>query len=78
MMNADVKIPIKTTGRAQLDAEDVEETRSLAHLRIHVERVIGNLCNKYEILTGTIPIALVLPVKMRMQRLTRSNEFAAP
>jgi len=61
MMNADVKIPIKTTGRAQLDAKDVEETRSLAHLRIHVERVIGNLCNKYEILTGTIPIALVLP-----------------
>jgi hypothetical protein len=61
MMNADVKIPIKTTGRAQLDAKDIEETRSLAHLRIHVERVIGNLCNKYEILTGTIPISLILP-----------------
>ena len=35
------KIQAFTKGRAQLDAKDAEETRAIAHLRIHVERVIG-------------------------------------
>ena len=41
MMCAEVKVPTFTRGRAQLDVNDVEETRAIAHLRIHVERVIG-------------------------------------
>uniref|UniRef100_A0A3Q1ET94 Uncharacterized LOC110956967 n=1 Tax=Acanthochromis polyacanthus TaxID=80966 RepID=A0A3Q1ET94_9TELE len=38
---AEVQAPAFTCGRSQLDAIDMEETRELAHLRVHVERVIG-------------------------------------
>ena len=38
---------------------EVEKTRQLARLQIHVERVIGLLRNKYTILQGVIPITLI-------------------
>lgn len=63
MLCAEVKLPAFTKGRCQLAGRDVKKTRKIAHLRIHVERVICNLCQKYKILTETIPITgnLVLP-----------------
>ncbi|XP_077058646.1 uncharacterized protein LOC143711199 [Siphateles boraxobius] len=61
LMCAEVKIPAFTRGRCQLDAKDVEETRQIAHLRVHVERVIGCVRNKYTILSETIPVSMVLP-----------------
>ena len=61
LMCAEVLIPAFTKGKYQMHAKDVEETRKLAHLRIHVERVIGNVVVKYTVLTDTIPINLVLP-----------------
>ncbi|XP_057683201.1 uncharacterized protein LOC130911752 [Corythoichthys intestinalis] len=63
LMCAEVKIPAFTQGRSQLDASDVESTRKIAHLRIHVERVIGNIRNKYTILSNKVPISFVLPCK---------------
>ncbi|XP_047142391.1 uncharacterized protein LOC124816740 isoform X1 [Hydra vulgaris] len=42
---ASVKIPAFTKGKRQLDSIDVEQTRHIASVRIHVERVIGNLKN---------------------------------
>ncbi|XP_077077283.1 uncharacterized protein LOC143729772 [Siphateles boraxobius] len=50
MMCAEVKIPTFTKGRAQLEAKDVAESRAIAHLRIHVERVIGVVRNKFKFL----------------------------
>ena len=52
----DVQIPAFTRGKPQLSALDVEKTREIAHLRIHVERVIGCVRQKYTILDKTVPI----------------------
>lgn len=56
LMYAKLVLPAFTKGKPQLSYEDVESTRKVANLRIHVERVIGLLRNKYHILQGTQPI----------------------
>ena len=56
---ARLHIPAFTRGKKQLSAEEVEETRKIANVRIHVERVIGLLRRKYTILQGILPIQLV-------------------
>jgi len=38
---------------------EVENTRTLANVRIHVERVIGLVRQKYAILKGTLPVEYV-------------------
>ncbi len=52
-------IPSFTKGKKQLSAKEVETTRQIASIRIHVERVIGLIKNRYLILTGPIPITMV-------------------
>ena len=47
-------IPAFTKGKNQLDPVDVEQSRGIASVRIHVERVIGLLRRKYTILEGTL------------------------
>lgn len=53
-----LKIPRFTKGKSQLSAQEVDESRQLAHVRIHVERVIGWL-KDYRILQTIIPISQV-------------------
>ena len=43
---ATVKIPAFTQGKKQLSGIEVEQTRRIANVRIHVERVIGNISKK--------------------------------
>ena len=52
---AALAIPSFTWGKSQMQAKDVDESRKIAHVRIHVERVIGPL-KKFKILNSTIPI----------------------
>lgn len=59
MMQARLHIPAFTRGKDQLSALEVEETRSIANVRIHIERVIGAFCQKFKILSGTLPIECV-------------------
>ena len=50
---ATLDIPAFTRGRDQLSREDVEATRKLAKVRIHVERIIGAVRQRFQILSAT-------------------------
>ena len=58
-MQAKLHIPAFTKGKSQLSPLEVEETRSIANVRIHVERVIGLVWQKFTILQSTLPIQFV-------------------
>ncbi|XP_066918246.1 uncharacterized protein [Clytia hemisphaerica] len=57
---AELKIPQFTKGKTQLSQRHVEETKNLASVRIHVERVIGLLRNKFTILQSILPIKMIM------------------
>ena len=54
-------IPSFTKGKKQLTGIDVEQTRRIANVRIHVELVIGFIRQKYTFLSGTLPIDFITP-----------------
>ena len=56
---AEVKVPPFTRGKQQLEKVDVDWSRELSIVRIHVERLIGQLKLKYTILQGILPISMV-------------------
>ena len=45
----ELAIPAFTKAKDQLDPVDVEQTRGIANIRVHMERVIGLLRRKYTI-----------------------------
>ena len=51
--------PSSTRGKKQLSLQEVECSQKMAKVRIHVERVIGLLKNKYTIFQGTLPITFL-------------------
>ena len=53
---ASLKLPAFTRGKDQLSADDVERTRRIANVRIHVERVIGLVRRKYVMLQSILTI----------------------
>ena len=53
---ARLNIPAFTKGKSQLFSADVESTLRLANIRIHVERVIGSIRQKFKILIATTPL----------------------
>jgi hypothetical protein len=59
LFQASLKSPAFTRGKSQLSATEVEETRRIANVRIHVERVIGLVRRKYVILQSILPIETV-------------------
>ena len=60
LCGAKLLLPSFTKGKKQLSQKEVEESRRLARVRIHVERVIGQLRKKYTILSNTLPVS---PIK---------------
>ena len=53
LMGATLDIPAFTKGREQLSAGEIENTRKIANVRIHVERVIGAVRQRFTILSAT-------------------------
>jgi len=51
-------VPAFTRGKKQLTAEEVETSRQMSRVRIHVERVIGRV-KDFRILRDTLPITLI-------------------
>ena len=58
---AELLIPAFTRGKKQLSPYEVQCTRKIASVRIHVERVIGNIREKFKILSyaNRLPMDLV-------------------
>ena len=59
VIGARLEIPSFTKGKTQLSRAEVEKSRRLSRVRIHVERVIGQLRKKYKILQQTLPMTLI-------------------
>ena len=55
LKQAKLTIPAFTKRKSELDPVDVERTRGIANVGIHIERLIGLLHRKYAILQSTIP-----------------------
>ena len=53
---AELIVPAFTKGKDQLSGREVECSRTIANVRIHIERVIGTLRRRYTILKGVLPI----------------------
>ena len=60
LLHSNIMIPAFTKNKKQLDPITVEQTRSIANVRIHVERVIGNVRKKYSLLSDTQPLDFVI------------------
>ena len=56
-------IPAFTRGKSQLSAKEVEVSRKIASVRIHIERVIGLLKNRYTTSQGILPLTLLKSIK---------------
>ena len=59
MVLAEVKIPPFTKGKKQLEKVNVDWSRELSSVRIHVEPIIGTLKQKYTMLQGILPITYI-------------------
>ena len=57
---ARITIPASTKGKKQLSGIEVEQTRRIANVRIHVERVIGIIRQKYTFLRGIQPVDFLI------------------
>ena len=53
LFGATLEIPTFTRGCEQLPPVDVENTRKIANVRIHVERIIGSVRQRFQILSAT-------------------------
>ena len=57
---ATITIPASSKNKKQLTGVEVEQTRNIANVRIHAERIIGNIRKKYTFLSNAQPVDFVI------------------
>jgi len=67
-MQASLTIPAFTRGCDQLSPLEIEKTRQLANVRIHIERVISATRQRFSILMSCLPIEFVKPKTYSKER----------
>ena len=72
LQQVQLAIPAFTKGKDQLYLVDIEKTRGIANVHIHVESVIGLLRRKCSLLSG------ILPIDFLMSSPNGSKEQATP
>ena len=65
--SAELITPAFMKERDQLPAKEVEQSRVKSNIRIHIERVIGILKNRFHILDGPMPIRFIQTLKDEAQ-----------
>lgn len=60
LRGAQLVVPAFVVKRQQLHPLQIEKTRKIANVRIHVERLIGAVKQKYEILQKIVPISMLV------------------
>ena len=68
LQQAQLAIPAFTKGKGQLYIVDIEKSRGIANVRIHLESVIGLLHRKCWILSGILPIDFYCPTLMAQRK----------
>ena len=56
---ANLQVPAFTRGKQQLSGIVVEQSRRIANIHIHVERIIGNIRQKFSLLSATQLIGMM-------------------
>ena len=74
-LEAKLEIPSFKKGQDQMRVEDVEDTSVIANVRIHVERVTGNLRKKYSKINRNLPIDYLLSKGDGTEKLTTLNKI---
>ena len=63
VMQAVLHIPAFTKGKSQLSAVEIEQTQTIANVRIHIEHVIGSVRQMFPILQTTLLIHFLIARK---------------
>lgn len=71
--SAELIIPTFTRGRQQLEAKDVEKSRNMSRVRVHIERIIGALKGRFRILQGVMTIRSLKSLSDTSDKATLAN-----
>ncbi len=74
MAMVEVKTPPFTRGKKQLEKVEVDWSRELSIVRIHIERVIGVLKQKYTILQNVLPINFISNIDNNVSTIDKNSD----